>query len=84
MPSETLTVVVPVFNEEDIVETEIARWVVTLRSLNIPFRIAAYDDGSRDGTLRRLHHLAHHYPEVDVYTHPNCGHGPTMIEAGPA
>ena len=76
---ETLTVIIPVFNEADIVEVEISRWVQTLRGLGINFNIAAYDDGSRDGTLAQLNRLAQSFPELNVYTHPNCGHGPTIL-----
>jgi glycosyltransferase involved in cell wall biosynthesis len=53
-----LSVVVPVFNEEENLESLFAQLVRVLESLSYRYEIVAVDDGSRDGSfaiLQRLH-----------------------------
>ena len=48
-----LSVVVPVFNEQDNVAPLVAEIVAALRGL-LPFEIVYVDDASRDATAQRL------------------------------
>ena len=49
-----LSVVVPVFNEEDNVGPLLAALTAVLSDLGRPYEILVVDDGSTDGTLARL------------------------------
>ena len=51
---ELISVVIPMFNEQESVRPLLERLETTLRPLGIPFEIVAVDDGSRDGTRERL------------------------------
>jgi len=77
MPDEPpiLSVVAPLFNEEQTLPELTRRLVESCRSLGVPFEILLVNDGSRDGTLLRLIRLSEGIPElrvVDLYR--NFGH----------
>ncbi|MBC8084387.1 MAG: glycosyltransferase family 2 protein [Hymenobacter sp.] len=54
MATPLLSVVIPVYNEESLVETLVARCVAALEPVSLDFEIICVDDGSRDHTLARL------------------------------
>jgi glycosyltransferase involved in cell wall biosynthesis len=54
MPAPLLSVVIPVFNEEGLIDTLVARCVAALASVTPDFEIICVDDGSRDQTLPLL------------------------------
>lgn len=71
----TLSVVVPLFNEEESVGELIERIVNACRTLKEPFELVAVDDGSRDGTLERLISLSRNHAELRViHLSRNFGH----------
>jgi undecaprenyl-phosphate 4-deoxy-4-formamido-L-arabinose transferase len=49
-----LSVVIPLFNEEENIEALVARLLPSLRGMHVPFEVIFVDDGSRDRTLERL------------------------------
>ncbi|HZJ55090.1 MAG TPA: glycosyltransferase, partial [Myxococcaceae bacterium] len=49
-----ISVVIPMFNEQESVRPLLERVETTLRSLGVPFEIVAVDDGSRDATREQL------------------------------
>jgi len=73
-----LSVVMPVFNEETLVPGVILELVECLDSLAANYEILVYDDGSTDGTLTALHRLQEAVPRLEVRSHTNRGHGPTL------
>ena len=54
MPTPLLSVVIPVYNEEALIDTLVARCVAALSTVSAEFEIICVDDGSRDQTLPRL------------------------------
>ncbi|HEX5659984.1 MAG TPA: glycosyltransferase, partial [Polyangiales bacterium] len=75
-PARLLCVVVPCFDEEQVVERTYAELQRELGSLSA-YRTLIYfvDDGSRDGTLARLNELARHDRNVRVLSlSRNFGH----------
>ena len=64
--STKLSVVVPVYNEEQSIPTLISRLEHALRSTGRSYEIIAVDDGSRDGSARALLDAASKSPHVHV------------------
>lgn len=62
----SLSVVVPVFDEEENAEPLVRGIAETLRPLAIPFEIVVVEDGSRDQTAGRLRELLPSFPELVV------------------
>jgi dolichol-phosphate mannosyltransferase len=79
MSSTDLTVIIPVYNEEEIIQEVVLSWLTLLRSLEIHFVIKAYSDGSKDNTLVKLIELSKTNSELQVFDKPNSGHGPTIL-----
>lgn len=61
-----LSVVIPCHNEEEVIESTHARLGEVLPASGLDFEIIYIDDGSRDGTLRRLEAIAARDPRVQV------------------
>lgn len=78
--SKELIVVIPVYNEEAIIQTVIKDWATTLRDLKIDFELRVYNDGSKDTTLAKLQEITPIYPELTVIDKLNSGHGPTILK----
>ena len=79
MPKE-LIVVLPIYNEAQIIQTVIQDWASTLRALDIDFELRAYNDGSTDATLAKLQEISTLYPELNIIDKLNSGHGPTILK----
>ncbi|WP_406058191.1 glycosyltransferase family 2 protein [Streptomyces sp. NBC_01077] len=62
-----LSVVVPCFNEEDVVERFDARMRQVLDTLPVGYEICYVDDGSSDGTLGKLREIAARHPHQTQY-----------------
>jgi len=75
-----LTLVMPVYNEEEIISFVIQDWIRELRELKIDFTFKVYNDGSKDNTLHILNQEDKKYPELHVIDKPNSGHGPTILQ----
>ncbi len=76
-----LKVVVPVYNEEDIIGHVINEWYNCLSSLDIDFEIHLYNDGSRDNSYSEMVKAAENKPKVVLHTKENSGHGSTILRA---
>lgn len=63
-----LSIVIPVFNEEAVVDALIAAVEDSIRQLGDEYEIIFVDDGSSDDTLMRLKHHAAANPRVHVYS----------------
>lgn len=74
-----LVVVIPVYNEEEIIAKVVEEWNNVLSSLKITYQIRVYNDGSRDESLSRLENLQKSLPQVFVVDKPNSGHGSTIL-----
>jgi len=79
MPKE-LALVIPVYNEEAIIQTVVEDWASTLRALNIDFELRLYNDGSKDNTLEKLNEIKDSYPELIIVHKENSGHGATILQ----
>ena len=75
-----LTVVIPTFCEAGHVAAVLEAWRSKLDSLRIDYVLCAYDDGSSDATLQILERQARQHSRIEVESHENRGHGPTILE----
>ncbi|MDO8648434.1 MAG: glycosyltransferase family 2 protein [Candidatus Peregrinibacteria bacterium] len=72
-----LSIIIPVFNEEGVIESTIRTLHETLTSSGEEFEIVAVDDGSSDGTVKILSDLK--LQELTIITHPqNRGYGASV------
>lgn len=78
--NENLAVVMPVYNEGEIVETTVNEWLKELRRLQIIFKLHVYNDGSTDNTIAKLENLALQNSDLVVHDKKNSGHGPTILQ----
>lgn len=62
----TLSVIVPAYNEAEVLPELNRRLLATLNNLGDAFEIIYVNDGSKDGTLEILSELAEQYSEVSV------------------
>jgi glycosyltransferase involved in cell wall biosynthesis len=81
MKKVELAVVMPVYNEAGIISEVINKWIKKLKGLDIEFEIHAYNDGSKDQTLKILNQLALENKRLIVHDKLNSGHGPTILQA---
>ena len=70
-----LSLIVPAYNEEDVIETSFARMDEVMRALPYEYEIIYVNDGSRDGTMGHLRRIAAENPHVKVLSFSrNFGH----------
>lgn len=77
--SDRLCVVMPVYNERDIIASVLQKWETALNSLGLDFVIRPYNDGSRDDSLMVMTAAAERLPHVQVRDKSNGGHGHTIL-----
>ncbi|HJQ16805.1 MAG TPA: glycosyltransferase family 2 protein [Allosphingosinicella sp.] len=65
-PSPTLSVIVPCFNEEEVIEHTHARLCAALTAITSSYEIIYVDDGSRDRTAELLHKIQKTSPRARV------------------
>lgn len=80
MGNSNLAVVIPVYNEHQVIEQVINDWDMALKQLSVVYEIHVYNDGSKDNTLAVLQSLAPKYPNLKVHDKVNSGHGSTILQ----
>lgn len=82
MPQPVLTVVVPMFDEEDVLPLFVERLRPVVDGLGVPYEVLVVDDGSRDRTPILLQQHRPDWPELRVLRlRANAGHQ-AAISAG--
>ncbi len=81
MPSESLYIVIPAYNESANIQGVIDDWypIVEQYSGEGKSRLLIVDDGSKDNTYELLKEAALTRPLLEVVTKPNGGHGDTVL-----
>ncbi len=78
----SISVVVPVFNEEETVKELVERTTNALRGLGADFEIILIDDGSTDSTRAKIKELSKKYKEIrSIFFSRNFGHQ-SAVSAG--
>ena len=62
--NKMLSVIIPSYNEEAMIQTTFQTVKKILSESQIPFEIIFVDDGSRDGTYQEISRLSKNNPEV--------------------
>lgn len=76
-----LTVFIPVYNEESLLEPNIGRLVRFLSGLDVPYEILVGSNGSDDATVSILSRIAGYLPELRWFHLPEKGVGAAFREA---
>ncbi len=72
---QMLSLVIPVFNEQEVLKDSFARMDAAMQSTGYPYEIVYVNDGSRDNTLSQLRELANEHKQVKVLSFSrNFGH----------
>lgn len=74
-----LAVIIPVYNEEEIIGKVLEAWSDELSRLEINHEIHVYNDGSKDNTPAILSAYSASNKRVVVHNKANSGHGPTVL-----
>ena len=74
-----LAVIIPVYNEEEIIQEVLDDWSRELERLGITYKISVYNDGSKDRTAEILGTYSSHKENIVVHNKENSGHGPTVL-----
>ncbi|MBQ3938054.1 MAG: glycosyltransferase family 2 protein [Clostridia bacterium] len=70
-----LSLIVPVYNEEEVLEVSFQRMDEVMRRIGYPYEIIYVNDGSRDGSMKILRRIARDNPQVKVRSFSrNFGH----------
>jgi dolichol-phosphate mannosyltransferase len=78
-PAPQLSIVVPVYNEQESVGELVQRTLAACRSVGVPFELVLVEDGSRDSTLACLVALSGDTPELQIISlSRNFGHMPSL------
>ena len=76
-----IIIIMPVYNEQSIIESVLHSWVIKLDSMQLNYEIHAYNDGSKDRTAEILEICAAKYSQkIIVHNKQNSGHGPTILQ----
>ena len=71
-----LIIVIPVFNEEDVISIVVKQWLKAIRKLNAIIIIV--NDGSTDNTLNNLKNIAS--KKIKIFNIKNSGHGRALLK----
>ena len=73
-----VAVVIPVFNEENLIGECINEWLNVLDSVNLNYEILIIDDGSSDATISIVERYGDNQ-NIQAIIKQNEGHGPTIL-----
>ncbi len=75
-----LAVIIPVYNESEVIHSVLNSWTNMLDSLGINYIVRVYNDGSRDASLQEMQRASSEHSGILVIDKPNSGHGPTILQ----
>jgi glycosyltransferase involved in cell wall biosynthesis len=71
----------PAYNEEANIKKTIEEWYPIISDIGNNSKLVIVDDGSKDSTCSTAKELQLQYPELDILTKSNSGHGATCLYA---
>lgn len=76
-----LAVIIPVYNEGEIIEKTALEWIFELEQLKIDYDLIFYDGNSKDKTIEILEKIRDKNKNVIIEKWEHIGHGPTLVRA---
>ncbi len=76
-----LTIIMPCYNEEEIIGEVLERLYLEVKKHYENFRICVYDDGSTDSSVKKIEEITRKYAKIILHKKQNSGHGPTLVSA---
>lgn len=80
MGINNLWVVMPVYNEEEAIDSVVDEWHQELEKSAIPYTLLILNDGSKDQTLEKLRRFEQKLSRIKIIDKPNSGHGQTCLD----
>lgn len=75
MGKPELSLIIPVYNEQEVLFASFSRMVAAMESINVPYEIIYVNDGSKDETVSQLRRLQSEHKQVRVLSFSrNFGH----------
>lgn len=78
---DKLFIVIPAYNEEEMIEEIISQWYPVVAKLGKESRLIIVDDGSKDSTYSIMKRCAESREQLIPLTKINSGHGATVLYA---
>ena len=74
-PEPRISIVIPIYNEEEILEEAVIDLVDRLSALDWPYELLLAENGSRDRTVEIAQQLSRRFDQVETFSHgePNYG-----------
>ena len=79
MKHDCLYIIIPAYNEEQNIENVIAHWHPIVEMTGGESRLVVFDDGSSDGTFKKIENCEKKYARLIGINKKNEGHGPTIL-----
>lgn len=76
---EKLYIVIPAYNEEETIEMVAREWHEVVEKIGKESKLVIINDGSKDGTYKKLCDLKKKLPQLEPLTKENGGHGATLL-----
>ncbi|MBU0554247.1 glycosyltransferase [Myxococcota bacterium] len=76
----TVSIVIPVYNEESILEASIEELIHKLEGLDFSYEILIAENGSKDRTIELAEGLAARYPQVSTFSASEANYGRALRE----
>ena len=77
---DVLYIVMPAYNEEDVIEKIVKKWYPIVNELGEESRLVIADSGSTDKTHAILLALKSDYPKLQIVSDTQKQHGPKCID----
>ncbi len=80
MDGMKLSIVIPIYNEEAILEQEVERIILDMKNIisEIPYELVLVENGSHDKTRTIAEVLQRRYTQIRVMHLPDAGYGPAL------
>ncbi len=79
-PEPRISIVIPIYNEEEILRAAVTDLVDRLATLDWPYELILAENGSRDSTVQIAKSLAEEFDSVETFSHGQPNYGGALKE----
>ena len=80
MKQDSLYIIMPAYNEEKNIGSVIEQWYPVVEKIGGDSRLVILNDGSKDGTYKKIQKYQEKYDRLTGIDKPNEGHGGTILK----